>query len=174
MIICLSGLPGSNTSSISKSLALQLGMKYMPKEVILKKIASQVKKDIAELEQEIASETFVKKLRELILKEAKNNNVILDWPLACWVMNEAELKVFLYSSAKRRAEKVVKREKLPFSDAKERIEKEEKELRQNMLKLLGIDIYDVKNFDLAINLDKVDLEGAASTIIRYLKNLRKG
>ncbi|MCD6247767.1 MAG: cytidylate kinase family protein [Candidatus Diapherotrites archaeon] len=172
MIICLSGLPGSNTANISKLLALQLGIKYLSKEALLRKIAKSNKKTLQEIEQEVASEEFVEKLRKLLLSEAKNDHVIIDWPLACWAMSEAELRVFLYSAPKQRAEKIIKKEKIPLSDAKRKIDEEEQKLRQNMLKLLGVNIYDVKNFDLAINVDKVGMEGAASIIIRYLKNVK--
>lgn len=172
MIICLSGLPGTNTADISKLLALQLGIKYLPKDTIIKKISKLSKKALQEVEQEVASEEFVEMLRELLLSEAKKDHVIIDWPLACWVMSEAELKVFLYSAPKQRAEKVIKKEKVPLSDARQKISEEEQKLRQNMFKLLGINIYDVKNFDLAVNVDKVGMEGTASVIIRYLKNAK--
>jgi len=171
MIIALSSLPGSGAEDISKLLALQLGIKYLSKKSILKKLAKKHKKSIQEVEQAIASEKFIEELRELVNSEAKGTHVIIDWPLACWTANES-LKIFLYVTQRKRAEAITKREKVPLGDAKEKLKKGDDELKQNILSLLGINIYDVKNFDLVVNVDRIGLEGAASVIMRYLKNVK--
>ncbi|MCD6478400.1 MAG: cytidylate kinase family protein [Candidatus Diapherotrites archaeon] len=171
MIIALSSLPGSGVEDISKLLALQLGIKYLPKETILKKMAKKHRKSVQEIESLLTSEKFIEELRELINKEAKSTHVIIDWPLACWVASDS-MKVFLYMTQKSRANVITKKAKIPLSDAKEKLRKEDDELKQNILSLLGINIYDVKNFDLAMNMDKIGIEGAASVIMRYLKNIK--
>ena len=144
---------------------------FIGKETILKKMAKKHRKSVQEIESLLTSEKFIEELRELINKEAKSTHVIIDWPLACWVASDS-MKVFLYMTQKSRANVITKKAKIPLSDAKEKLRKEDDEMKQNILSLLGINIYDVKNFDLAMNMDKIGIEGAASVIMRYLKNIK--
>ncbi|MCX8190353.1 MAG: cytidylate kinase family protein [Candidatus Diapherotrites archaeon] len=170
MIITLNSLPGSGVEKISKLLALQLGMKYLTKEKL-------VDRTIKKCEEKCYSkgmfleEKFAEKLKEVIEEESKNAHVIIDWPIACWVMDNA-VRIFLYSSQKARAEKITVRDKIPIGAAREMLNEEENELKTNMLSLLGINIYDAKNFDLAINIDKISQEDCAAVIIKYLKGLK--
>ncbi|MEM4662599.1 MAG: cytidylate kinase family protein [Candidatus Diapherotrites archaeon] len=170
MIITLNSLPGSNVEEISKLLALQLGMKYLPKEVLIEKVSKKHgKKEV--VEKMMQEESFAETLRDVIKQESRNAHVILDWPIACWVA-ESQVKVFLYSSQKTRAEKLTIKEKIPIGAAREKLIREEDELKANLLSLLGVNIFDAKNFDLAINTDKLNQQDVAAVIIKYLKGIK--
>jgi len=171
MIVTLNSLPGSNVEAISKLLALQLGMKYLSKEVLLEKVAKKFKQSVNEIEKSIADEKFVEMLKEVISEEAKGAHIIIDWPFACWAASES-VKIFLYVPQKARADAITRKEKVPLADAKEKVSKEEDELRTRMLSLLGVNIYDAKNFDLVLNIDKLGIENTTSVIIKYLKGIK--
>jgi len=169
MILTVTGLPGTDTKNLCKSLALQLGVKYLSKEKIIEKIARGKKEEI---EANALSEEFVKKLKELVAKEGKQDHIILDWSVAAWVLNEAELKVFVLSKKKLRALELTRTKKLPFIEAKQEIEELEEEQRRDFLHLLGVNVHDLKGFDLVINSDKLDQESVLQVILKYLKNLK--
>ena len=170
MILSITGLPGTDTRNLSKMLALQLGVRYLTKEKIIEKIALEEKRAKEYVEANSLSEEFVKKLRQLVLKEARTDHVILDWGLAAWVLNEAELKVFVLSKKKERAKELTRARKMPFIDAKREIEEQEEDERRNLLHLLGVNVHDLKSFDLVINADKLGADGVSAVIIKYLKN----
>lgn len=172
MILTLTGLPGTDTRNLCKILALQLGIKYLTKERIVEKIALEEKKEKKEIEDNALSEEFVEKLKRFILREAKQDHVIVDWELAAWVLSEADLKVFILSKEKMRAKKLTKVKKVPFIEAKKEIEEQEEEQRSNFLHLLGVNTHDLKSFDLVINADKLDADGVPAVILKYLKNAR--
>jgi len=169
MILTVTGLPGTNTKNLCKSLSLQMGVKYLSKEKIIKKIAPGKKEEI---EANALSEEFVKKLKELVTKEGKRDHIILDWSVAAWVLNEAELKVFVLSKKKLRAMELTRTKKVPFIEAKQEIEELEEEQRRDFLHLLGVNVHDLKGFDLVINSDKLNQESISQVILKYLKNLK--
>lgn len=172
MILTVTGLPGTDTRNLCKSLALQLGIRYLPKEKIIERIAMEEKREIEEIEANAMSEEFVQKLRQFVSKESKQDHLILDWGLAAWVLNEADLKVFVLSKKKERAKELTKVKKVPFIEAKKEIEEKEEEERKNLLHLLGVNVHDLKSFDLVINADKLSFDGVPAVIIKYLKNSR--
>lgn len=170
MIITLNSLPGSGVETISKLLALQLGMKYLTKEKLVDRVLKKCGEKCVP-GKVFSEEKFAEKLKEVIEEESKKAHIIIDWPIACWVA-ENSVRIFLYSSQKARAEKITIRDKIPVGAAREMLNEEENELRTNLLSLLGVNIYDAKNFDLAINIDKVSQEDCAAVIIKYLKGLK--
>ncbi len=172
MILTLTGLPGTDTRNLCKRLALQLGVKYLPREKIIEKIALEEKKTKKETEDIAMSEEFVEKLKGFVFKEAKQDHVIIDWGLAAWVLSEADLRVFVLSKKKERAKKLTKVKKVPFIEAKKEIEEQEEEQRSEFLHLLGVNTHDLKSFDLVVNADKVGMDGVAAVILKYLKNAR--
>ncbi|MCX6801755.1 MAG: cytidylate kinase family protein [Candidatus Diapherotrites archaeon] len=172
MILTVTGLPGTDTRNLCKSLSLQLGIKYLPKETIIEKISAEEKKDREKAEADVLSEEFVQKLRAFILNEAKQDHLIVDWGLATWLMNEADLKVFVLSKEKNRALEMTRVKKVPFVEAKQEMEKMEEEERKNLLHLLGVNVHDLKYFDLVINADKLDMEGITGIIMKFMKNYR--
>ncbi|MEM0359813.1 MAG: cytidylate kinase family protein [Candidatus Diapherotrites archaeon] len=171
MILAITGLPGTDTRNLCKSLALQLGIKYLPKEKILEKTLEE-KKGGGKKEETELSEEFVQKLRQAILAEAKQDHIIIDWGLATWVLNEADLKVFILSKQKNRAMEITKAKKIPFVEAKQELEEMEEEERKKLLHFLGVNIHDLKYFDLVINADKLEMEGITAIIMKFMKNFK--
>ncbi len=171
MILTVTGQPGTNTRNLCKILALQLGIKYLPREKIIEKIASEEKRSKEETEASALEEGFVKKLKELVAKESRQDHVILDWGVAAWVLSEADLRVFVLSKKKSRAKELTRMKKMPFIEAKKEIEERDEEERKSLL-ALGVNVHDLKTFDLVINADKLDAEGIPPVILKYLKNAR--
>lgn len=170
MILTVTGLPGTDTRNLCKMLALQMGVRYLPKEKIIEKIAREEKKEKSEVKAIACSEEFIEKLKQFIAREAKKDHLILDWRIATWVLSEADLRVFVLSKKKERAKKMTKKKKKPFIEAKREIEEQEETERKNLLHYLGVNVHDLKAFDLVVNADKLNLEGVTTVIIKYLKN----
>jgi len=166
MIITLTGLPGSNTRKISKLLALHLGVRYMPKEEIIKMVSRE-----GIPEEKMFEETAGEKIKQLVLKEAGKDHVIIDYSLATWLLSEAELKVFIQSPEKSRALQLTKEKKIPMVVARKELGETEEEERKVFLHGLGINIYDLKAFDLMVNSSKLGDEGIVSVITKYLKGM---
>ncbi len=166
MIITITGLPGTNTRKVSKLLALHLGVRYMPREEITKLISRE-----GISKEKMYEEQTAEKIKQLVLREAKKDHVIIDFPLATWLLSEAELKVFIQSPEKSRALQLTKEKKIPMIVAKKELEEKEEEERKIFLNSLGINIYDLKSFDLVINSSKLNEEAIVSVITKYLKGM---
>ncbi len=171
MIITITGLPGTNTRKISKLLALHLGVRYMAEEEILKMLALSEGIQKEKLAEKMFEEKTAEKMKQLVLKEAKGDHVIIDFSLATWLLSEAELKVFIQSPEKSRALELTKEKKIPMVVARKELEEKEEEERKAFLHSLGINIYDLKSFDLVLNSSKLNEEGLVAVVTKYLKGM---
>ncbi|MFH1664372.1 MAG: (d)CMP kinase [archaeon] len=170
MIITITSYPGTETKELSKLLALQTGLRYFSANEIKKRIAVETNLPI----EKIQEEDFTEKIKQIIEQEAKNNDIIIDHTLAAWIINNADLKVFLKAYKKTRAKKMSEKLKIPMGDSLEDIELKEKEQEKNFLNNYGINIYDLQVYDLMINTDKLDEESVIGIIKKYLEKMHKG
>lgn len=144
MIICISSFPGTETKVFAKNLSLQLGLKFLDSEG-----------------------KSLKDKREFFESKKKESFVCSDLA-AAFCIPESE-KIFLKSEKSVRAKKLAEREGLSFKDALEKVEEMEKKAFKEVLEVFGIEISDLKAYDLCINIDKSSLESAVSLIRKYLE-----
>ena len=164
MIITITGFPGTQTKEIGKMLGFEIGIKFVSGEEIMKKIGIE-----ENISQEM-NEEFSQKLKQLIQAESKTG-IITDHPLSPWILHEAEAKIFLNSLEKVRAKRIVEKEKLPISEAMQKIQEEKKKNEQVYLNNFGVSVYDFQAFDLTLNIDKLSNENVVGIIKNFIQKM---
>ena len=163
MIITLTGFPGTQTKEIGKMLGYEIGIKFVSEEDIMGKITT--------IENQAQSnEAFAEKLKQMIQTEGKPG-VITDHPMSPWILHDAEVKIFLNSLEKVRARRIVEKEKIPLSEAMEKIKSEKKQKEELYLNNFGVSVYDFQLFDLALNIDKLSNENTVSIIKKFIEKM---
>jgi cytidylate kinase len=165
MIITISGLPGTETSKVGKLLALENGLRYVSRQNLIMRLAVQMNVGI----ETIREEESIEKIKELIKIEEKRGDIVLDYPIAAWLLSNANVKVFLQSDKRMRARRLVEKEKIPISEALERIETQERNESKIFLNYFGINIYDLGVYDLIINVDKLKEDGVVLVVRKYIE-----
>lgn len=171
MIITITGWPGTNTRNICKLLALQLGLKYLTEEKLKEDIAKEHSILLEELDSKLGKEEFIEAVNKAFENAA--DNIITDYALASWLVGSAELKVFLESKENNRLKKMAISKEMPLILAKQMIKSEEEERKKKYLYEYGINIFDMQNFDIVINIDKLNEDGIISLIKKYLEKMKK-
>ncbi len=170
MIVAISGSYGIETKELSKLLALQFGLKYVSRKDIKMKLAVDSNQTVEEVNEWKNAE----KIKQIILGEAKKNDVIIDYPISSWILgNDASVKVFLQGSKKIKAKKIAEKEKIPLGEALEKLEVNEKAEANNVLDGFGINVYDLEIYDLIINVDKLSMDGVVELIKKYIEKMKK-
>ncbi|MDO8538228.1 MAG: cytidylate kinase family protein, partial [archaeon] len=160
----ITGFPGTQTKEIGKMLGFETGIKFVSGEEIMKKLG------IEENISEEMNEEFSQKLKQLIQAESKAG-IITDHPLSPWILHEAEAKIFLNSLEKVRAKRIVEKEKLPISEAMQKIQEEKKKNEQVYLNNFGISVYDFQAFDLTLNIDKLSNDNVVGIIKSFIQKM---
>ncbi|MFH1544518.1 MAG: cytidylate kinase family protein [archaeon] len=161
MIVTIGGYKGTETRELSKLLALETGMKYIGEEEIEKRISGESEEERSE------------KRKEEIMREGEKEETIIEHVLSGLMLENAEAKVFLLSGKKMRARRISEKEGVEMDQAIERIEAMDKEIRDDYLKYYGVNLLDLKDYDLVLNVDKLDRESAVKIIKKYIEKIKK-
>lgn len=161
VIVTIGGYKGTETRELSKLLALETGIKYVGEEEIEKRVSG-------ESEEERGG-----KLKEEIIKEGEKEETIVEHLLGGLLLENADARVFLLSGKKMRARRIAEKEKIEMNEAVERIETMDKEIRDNYLRQYGVNLLELKNYDLVLNVDKLDRESTVKIIKKYIEKIKK-
>lgn len=178
MKIVLCGKIGSGKSTIAKRLAKELHLKHYSAGERMRAIAR---------EKGLKIEAFVKERSNAIDKKIdaevrtigkKEDNFILDGHVAFHFIPDA-IHIFINVSDEVGAARIFKhprRGESPATSVKELIKRNKKRWeidRRRYDKLYGVDVDDMKNYDLVVDTTKLDVKGALHEIKRALRTLQK-
>jgi cytidylate kinase len=179
------GFSGSGKSTMANMISEKYGIKVVHPSGILRWLyegknvdVDKTKHNMGFWESTKGIEIFKKRLHEkkpldlvvdkIILNELKKGNVVIDsWSLP-WLAKDC-LKVYLYTSLRVRAERVAKRDSIPYLKALKIIRMKDEDTRKLLKKLYGFDIkLDTKVFGKIINTDGLNKEKTYSILCKYL------
>ncbi|MEW6295429.1 MAG: hypothetical protein AB1467_03995 [Candidatus Diapherotrites archaeon] len=169
MIITIAALPGTESREISKMLALQSGLRCISSDEIKTRIAVELNSQ----KEKIKEEEHPEKFKNIIMQESKKGDVVIDHITGSWLAGNADIKIFLNSSKKSRAKTLSEKEKIPLSEALERIELLEKDFARQMLNNYGINVFELEGHDLVLNMDRLGKEGAIAVINKFIEKMKK-
>jgi CMP/dCMP kinase len=172
--IAISGRSGCGNTTVSSLLAERLGLKFV--NYTFRSIAEEdgipFEKVCRRAETSDDDDLRVDRTQvELARKESS----VLGSRLAVWMLEEADLKVFLSGSPKTRASRILKREGGTLEEQMAATEARDKRDHDRYARLYGIDNYDYSIADIVVNTDRLDadqvtdiIEAAARTVIARL------
>jgi len=162
--IAVSGRSGCGNTTVSRIIAEKLGLTFInytfrtlaqERGISLKTILDLAAND-DNWDREVDS-TQVKLARE-------SGGCVLGSRLAIWMLDEADLKIYLEASPLVRAQRIVRREGGSLNDVASFTEERDRQDHGRYLKLYNIDTDNYKFADLIINTDKLSPEEIAEKV----------
>jgi len=169
MIIAISGLPGSGTSTVSGIISRRLGIDLVSAGDIFRRMAEENGMSLEEFGELATDDADIDQQIDRFQKEIASNardakkGIIIESRLSAW-MTEPDLAVFITAPRDTRAARVAHREKVPVQDATRHIKEREACEAERYEKYYGIDVGDMRVYDLVINSGKWDQYGIAKII----------
>jgi len=180
--IIISGMPAVGKTTVSRLVSEALGVSLVGGGDVLKEMAIEegysrgggdwwdTASGMDFLEERKRSSGFDREVDARLLQKAKRGGmVITSYPLP-WLSKKG-LKVWLSGSARSRARRMAKRDRMTVSKCLEILTVRDSENYKLYKKIYGIEFgKDLNPFDLVVDTDSIDESKVAEIVLRYLKN----
>lgn len=173
LVITISGLHGSGTSTQAKRLAEALGLRYVSAGLLFRRIAEERGLTIEELSREAERNPELDRMiDERTREEARKGNVVIDASLSGWMVENADLKIFLKAPLGERVRRIARRERLTMEEAERETLKRERSERERFRRYYGIDISDLSIYDVVINTALFQPDATARVLKKIVQELQ--
>lgn len=174
MIITVSGSPGTGTSTLSRALSNELGLRWVNSGELFRKIAGDRGISLKELGRIAEVSPDVDYLIDDTQRTmAKDAGGIFEGRLSGHVL-DADLKILLKADRRVRAERIASREEKLVEDAlQESRVREECEARRYE-KYYNIDVNDYSIYDLVIDTGTWNEQGVVAIALAAVRSLEDG
>lgn len=169
MIITISGAPGTGTSTLARSLAAELGLRWINSGDLFRKIASEKNISVKDMNRLAEKGPEIDYLIDDAQKTlAKEGSGIFEGRLSGHLLS-ADLKVLLKTDLRTRAERISKRESKLLEDAiqETRIREESEARRYKMY--YNIDINDFSDYDLVVDTGRFNEAGTLAVVLAAVR-----
>lgn len=165
--IAISGKSGCGNSSVSRIISERLNLKLInytfhdiarEKGIPFEKICMLAEKDTQ----------YDLKLDRMQVQLSSEGSCVLGSRLAIWLLEDADLKVYLDAPVEVRAQRIANREGKPYKETLKNTMERDRRDRERYIKLYSIDIDDFAFADLIINTEEGDQFFVAERIIHSL------
>ena len=180
--IIISGMPAVGKTTVSKLVAESLGKPVVGGGDVLKEMAVEEGynpggedwwdrgQGMKFLRERIRSSDFDKEVDARLLQKAKKGDVVITSYPVPW-LTEDGLRVWLSGSAKSRAARMAKRDRLPVRKCRSILSVRDVENYKLYKKIYGIEFgKDLNPFDLVIDTDSIDESKVAQIILHYVRD----
>jgi len=175
VIITISGLPGSGKTSVGKIIAKRLKIKFFSIGNMVREYAKDNKIPLDEMEKLISEDYSVNvAIDDKQKKLLKYKSFIIDSRIGAFIFKNANFRIYIHASFKKRIERIARREKKSIAKAgyETRI-RERNELKQYK-RHYNIDYRNKKYYNLIINTENLDENQTADRIIKVIETKNKG
>jgi cytidylate kinase len=169
VLITLSGLPGSGTSTVARTVASQLGIDHLDGGTVFRTLASERGLSLAEFALVAeADDSIDRALDERLVDRARSGRVLLESRLAGWLATRAELpalRVWIACDERERARRVGGRDGHGDDAALDANRAREASERTRYLTYYGIDLTDLSIYDLVLDSTTVGPEDLVAAVV---------
>jgi cytidylate kinase len=167
--IAVSGKSGCGNTTVSRILAEQLGVRLI--NYTFHDMAEERGIPFEELCLLAESDSqYDRHLDSRQVELAMEGSCVLASRLAIWLLEQADLKVYLYASTEVRARRIAEREKIEWQQSLQDIRARDSRDRNRYLRLYGIDIDDYEFADLVVDTEAGDQFFVVERIIEAFKS----
>lgn len=164
MRIAISGFSGCGNTTVSRLVSEALDIRMI--NYTFHTLADEMKMDFYEFCAMAEKDDKWDRLVDTRQVEmAREESCVLGSRLAIWMLEEADLKVFLTASAEERARRVQLRDGGDKKEIAEKTSRRDERDRQRYQRLYSIDNREYGFADLVINTDRLSAEAVASAIL---------
>lgn len=183
IVVCVSGMAGTGKSTLCRKLAQKYGLRYYSGGDALKELAAEDGYTISGpgwwessgglnfLEKRGKDGKFDKAVDDKLLENARQGNVLLDSWTMPWLLPYG-FKIWLSASVDKRAERIVKRDKITFKEALEVMKEREGKTKAIYQRFYGFALgEDFTPFHLVMDTDNLKADEVFSVLCKVLDNL---
>ncbi|MCB0971582.1 MAG: cytidylate kinase family protein [Acidimicrobiales bacterium] len=155
MLITLSGLPGSGTSTVARTVASRLALDHVDGGTVFRSLASERGLTLAAFAEVAEGDDSIDRaLDDRLLDRAREGDVVLESRLAGWLATRARLRairVWIECDERERARRVGGRDGHDLDEALAANREREASERTRYLTYYGIDLSDRSLYDLVLD-----------------------
>lgn len=173
MIITVSGAPGTGTTTLARSLAAELGIRWINSGELFRKIAGERNVSVRELNRLAERGPEIDYLIDDAQKAlAKEGSGVFEGRLSGHLL-PADLTILLKTDLRLRAERIAKRESKLLEDALQETRSREESEARRYEKYYNIDINDLSVYDLVLDSGRFDERGTFSVALAAARARQK-
>lgn len=180
VVILISGPHATGKTTVAKTLAQKLGLRYFSTGELFRKKAKELGMDVIQFTEYVDSHPEVDYEIDTIAKEEiKRGNVILDSQLAYFFAKEItdpdmiKISIMLYASLDARIRRLMEREKLTYEEAAKEISIREEKESNRFRRLYGVHLWRLDDFDIIINTSNMDKDSVVDLCLSTIEKLIK-
>ena len=177
MLITVSGPPGSGKSTTASKLAEALGLEHKSGGDIFRELAAERGYSTLEFNKLAEEDDQIDRDldRRLAAIAAEEDDLVLESRLAGWLAgDDADFRVWLDAPLDVRAERIAEREEKPVANAREETAARESSETDRYREYYGIDITNLKIYDLSINTARWDAEAVLDMLVTAVEEYDAG
>jgi cytidylate kinase len=173
MIITVSGAPGTGTTTLARSLAVEIGMRWVNSGDLFRKIASDKNISIKDFNRQAERGPEIDYLIDDAQKAlAKEGPGIFEGRLSGHLLN-ADLKVLLKAGLKVRADRIANRESKLLEDSIQETRAREESEARRYKKYYNIDMGDFSIYDLVVDTGKFNERTTLGIVLAAVRSLKQ-
>jgi len=175
MRITVSGLPGSGTTSLSRYLTEHHGFSMISAGEVFRQLAKEHNMELArfgELARQDASYDKMIDARQKEIAESRDN-IIIEGRLSGWMVEKADLKIWLYAPIGCRIKRIAFRDQVADEETAMNLTLEREQCEADRYRsYYDIDIGDLSIYHLVLNSEQWDIEGLGAIIDTAIAHLK--
>jgi cytidylate kinase len=176
MRITVSGLPGSGTTSLSRYLAERHGFTMISAGEVFRQLAKEHTMELAAFgrlaEEDPAIDRMIDARQKEIAKE--RDNIIVEGRLSGWMVEDADLRIWLYASIGCRIKRIAFRDQVTDEKAAEQLTLEREQCEAGRYQsYYSIDISDLSVYHLILNSGHWNVDGLGAIVDTALTQLTR-
>ena len=177
LVVAVSGKPGSGKTTLARSLARDLGLRYVSMGEIFRSLARSRAMSLEELSRAAEEDPSIDHLIDgRALEEARSGCVVIDGHISAWILRDvAHVKILTYAPLSVRAERLARRDGKTVEEALREIRVREESEASRYRRYYSIDVNDIDVFDIIINTSSLGVEemcALASEAVRTLAPMK--
>jgi CMP/dCMP kinase len=175
MRITVSGLPGSGTTSLSRYLAEKTGYSMISAGEVFRQLAQEHGMDLATFgrlaREDPAYDRMIDARQKKIAEE--RDNIIIEGRLSGWMVDGADLRIWLYAPIGCRIKRIAFRDQVPDEETAKTLTLEREQCEAGRYKAYySIDIGDLSIYHLIINSEHWGVDGLGAIVDTALLQLK--
>lgn len=165
MIVTVSGEIGAGKSTVARSLAQALGLRYVSGGEVFREEARRRGLSLEALGQEAERDpTIDRKLDAMQVEAARGGRIVIESRLSGWLI-DADLRVWLRAALPVRAERVAIRDGASLEQASREIEAREASERRRYRETYQIDLTDLSRYHVVLDTGKWSPEEIVESLL---------
>jgi cytidylate kinase len=175
MRITVSGPPGSGTTSLARYLAEKYDLAFISAGEVFRQLAREHAMDLATFGEYAKSDPSVDRMIDERQKEIgeSTERIVVEGRLSGWMIENADLKIWLNASLGCRAKRIAGRDELDEEAAREKTLERQRCEAARYQAYYAIDINDCSPYDLVLSSETFGVEALGAIVDTAIACLRE-